>query len=201
MGHQGRKRLSVISSTRYQLCFVAHDVGELVDLAGGWVCDRTLAGWDVSVALSEPRDLRPLQILGVTTLITHQRFASINDGGATTSIAVAPGIFENNDHVRGAVLQALDQPATEVTFWGPSIPSDLHGQLARRQHRLSGAARAFKANALAAAAVRGAVMGATEDLYSTALWHDAAPPALSENNVLFAPSCREVNDGHKSRRG
>ena len=168
MGHQGRKRLSVISPTRYQLCVVAHDVGELVDLAGGWMCDLTLAGWDVSVALSEPHDLRPLQILGVTTLLTHQRFVSINDGGATASIAVAPGIFDSNDHIRGVVLHALDQPAIEVTFWGPSIPSDLHGQLATRQHRLSGAARAFKAHALAAAAVPDVAISATEDLYSTA---------------------------------
>jgi hypothetical protein len=174
MGHQNRKRVSVISSTRYQLCVVAHDVGELVDLAGGWMCDRTLAGWDISVALSEPLDVRPLQILGVTTLLTHQRFASINEGGANTSIAVAPGIFETNDHIRRVVLQALDQPAIEVTFWGPSIPSDLHGQLARRQHRLSGAARAFKAHALAAAAVRGAAINTTEDLYSTTPWCDAS---------------------------
>ena len=176
MAHQGRKRLSVISSTRYQLCVVAHDVGELVDLAGGWMCDRTLAGWDVSVALSEPHDLRPLQILGVTTLLTHQRFTSINDGGATTSIAVAPGILENNDHIRAVVLQALDQPATEVTVWGPgpSIPSDLHGQLARRQHRLSGAARAFKAHALAAAAIPDAAINATEHMYGTEPWYDAS---------------------------
>ena len=76
MGHQGGKWLSVISSTRYQLCVVAHDVGELVDLAGGWMCDRALAGWDLSVALPEPHDLRPLQIIGVTTLLSHQRFAS-----------------------------------------------------------------------------------------------------------------------------
>ena len=172
MAHQGRKRLSVISSTRYQLCVLAHDIGELVDSAGGWICDRTLAGWDVSVALSEPHDLRPLQILGVTTLLTHQRFASVNDGGATTSIAVAPGIFENNDHIRGAVLQALDRPAIEVTFWGPSLPSVLHGQLARRQHRLSDAARAFKTHALAAAAVPGFAIGATEVHYSTAPGYD-----------------------------
>jgi len=136
------------------------------------MCDRTLAGWDVGVALSEPHDLRPLQILGVTTLATHQRFASITDGGATTSIAVTPGIFENNDHIRGVVLQALNQPAIEVTFWGPSIPSDVHGQLARRQHRLSGAARAFKAHALAAAAVPGVAIGAIEDHYSTAPAYD-----------------------------
>lgn len=138
------------------------------------MCDRTFAGWDINVALPEPHDLRPLQILGITTLLTHQRFASINVGGATTSIAVTPGIFENNDLIRGVVLQALDQPVTEVTFWGPSIPSDLHGRLARRQYRLSGAARAFKAHALAAAAIPSAAVSATENLYCAAPWFDAS---------------------------
>ena len=174
MGHQGlargiRDQLHPLPTLR-RSC----DVGELVDLAGGWMCDRILAGWDVSVAVSEPRDLRPLQILGVTTLVTHQRFESITDGGIAASIAVAPGIFENNNHIRSVVLQALDQGAIEVSFWGPSIPSDLHGQLDRRQHRLSGAARAFKAHALAAAAVPGATISATEDLHSTARSYDVS---------------------------
>ena len=186
MGHQGGKWLSVISSTRYQLCVVAHDVAELVDLAGGWMCDRALAGWDLSVALPEPYDLRPLQIIGVTTLLSHQRFASINDGDTTTSIAVTPGIVENNDHIRGVVLRALDQPAIEVTFWGPSIPSDLHGQLARRQYRLSGAARAFKAQALAAAAVPAAAISPTEDLYGTPPWYDASVDSDAGRRLVAA---------------
>jgi hypothetical protein len=49
MGHQGLA-LSGISNIRYQLCVVACDVGELVDLAGGWICDRTLAAAAVSGA-------------------------------------------------------------------------------------------------------------------------------------------------------
>ena len=171
IGHQGLALLSGISSIRYQLCVAARDVGELVDLAGGWICDRVLAGWDVSVAVSEPRDLRPLQILGVT-LVTQQRFGLTNAGSGAASIAIAPGIFENDNHIRSEVLEALDQGAIEVTFWGPSIPSDLDGRLDRRQHRLSGAARAFKAHALAAATVRRANMDATEDLYSSALSYD-----------------------------
>lgn len=55
---------------------------------------------------------------------------------------------------------------------GPSLPSELDGRLDRRQHRLSGAARAFKAHALAAATVPRANMDATEDLYRSALSHD-----------------------------
>lgn len=185
-----RKWLSVIGSARYQLCVVARDVGELVDSAGGWMCDRTLAGWDVSVALSEPHDLRPLQILGVTTLLTHQRFASTNDGRATAAIAVAPGIFQNDGHIRDVVLQALAEPAIEVAFWGPSVPGDLHGQLTRRQYRLSDAARAFKAHALTAAAVPGAAVSATEDLYCSAPWHDTSCHG-SDDHLVAAPQRQE----------
>jgi hypothetical protein len=168
------------STIRYQLCVVARDVGELVDLAGGWMCDRILAGWDVNVAVSEPRDLRPLQILGVT-LVTQQRLRLISDDSATASIAIAPGIFENDNHIRSDVFKALDLGANEVTFVGPSLPSDLDGRLARRQHRLSGAARAFKTQALAAAAVPRAAIDCTENLYSSAACHDGSVNGLRKD--------------------
>jgi hypothetical protein len=191
MGHQGLA-LSGISNIRYQLCVVARDVGELVDLAGGWMCDRILAGWDVNVAVSEPRDLRPLQILGVT-LVTQQRLRLINDDSGTASIAITPGIFENNNHIRSEVLEALDQGANEVTFVGPSLPSDLDGRLARRQHRLSGAARAFKAYALAAATVPHATINSTENLYSSAPWYDAS--ANHDDHRLAAGQAGDRGEG------
>lgn len=183
MGSRPRGGLaSEMNSTRYQLWVVARDVGELVDLAGGWMCDRVLAGWDVSVAVSEPRDLRPLHILGITTLVSHERFRSMTDGGVTASIALAPGILENGDHIRGMVRHALDHGAIEVTFWGPSIPTDLHGRLDRRQYRLSGAARAFKAQAHAALGVRGAALSATEDFFSTGASYanEETPPSSGQ---------------------
>jgi hypothetical protein len=101
---------------------VARDVGELVDLAGGWMCDRILAGWDVNVTVSEPRDLRPLRILGVP-LVAQQRPRLINDDSRTASMAIAPGIFENDNHLRSEVFKALDQEANEVTFWALRCPS------------------------------------------------------------------------------
>jgi hypothetical protein len=192
MGNQGRVRRSEIGDIRYRVWVVARDIGELIDLAGGWICDRILAGWDVCVAVSEPGDLRPLQILGITTFLTDQRFGSMNADGGTASIAITPGIFENNDHIRGEVLHALDRGAIEVTFWGASMPSDLHDQLDRRQHRLSGAARAFKAHALAAAAVSGAAINNTEDLYSSAPWYDE-----SANH----DDAHRVADGQRDDRG
>src|ERR1700719_4429371 len=97
---------------------------------GVWhLIGRLLAGWDVSVAVSEPHDLRPLQILGVT-LATQQRLGLTHAGSGAVSIAIAPGVFENNNHIRSQVLQALDHGAIEVTFVGPSLPSALDGRLA-----------------------------------------------------------------------
>jgi hypothetical protein len=100
---------------------VARDVGEPVDLAGGWMCDRILAGWDVNVDVSEPRDLRPLRILGVT--LAQQRLRLIRDDSATASIAIAPGIFENDNHIRSEVFKALDRGANEVAFVGLRCPA------------------------------------------------------------------------------
>jgi hypothetical protein len=50
-------------------------------------------------------------------------------------------------------VQALDQGATEVTLWGQTWPAELDDSVGLVQHRLSAAAQAFKAQALAAAAI------------------------------------------------
>ena len=65
--------------------------------------------------------------------------------------------------VREHVLNALDQGATEVTLWGEGLPAELDESVDSVQHRLSAAARAFKAQALAAANdSAGAAVGDTE---------------------------------------
>jgi hypothetical protein len=48
-------------------------------------------------------------------------------------------------------MNALDQGATEVTVWGERLPAELDDSVDSVQHRLTAAARAFKAQALAAA--------------------------------------------------
>ena len=49
---------------RYRLDVVAPSVIEVVTHAGGWLFDRVMAGWDVSVYIADRTDVRPLQILG-----------------------------------------------------------------------------------------------------------------------------------------
>ena len=49
---------------RYRLDVVAPTVLDAVKFAGGWVYDRVMAGWDVTVLIGDDEDVRPLEILG-----------------------------------------------------------------------------------------------------------------------------------------
>ena len=86
MGHQ-RIRRSADRFTRYRLHVTTSDVGELVTSAGGWICDRIHAGWDVTVSVDAPCDVRPLQILGVTTVVIGQPLDAIGQPGDIATVA------------------------------------------------------------------------------------------------------------------
>ena len=138
---------------RYRLDVVAADVADVVRFAGGWLFDRAMAGWDVTVLVADHPDDRPLQILGVQILDLEQALASAGHRPPPQTLAAAADLFDCDPRVRQGVVQALDQGATEVTLWGQSWPADLDDSVGLVQHRLSAAAQAFKAQALAAAAI------------------------------------------------
>ena len=50
---------------RYRLDVVAASVLDVVEAAGGWLFDRRMAGWDVTVLVPEEEDAHALRILGV----------------------------------------------------------------------------------------------------------------------------------------
>jgi hypothetical protein len=181
MGNQNALKRSATSYTRYRLFVAISDVGELVASAGGWICDRIQAGWDVSVAVTEPHNLRPLQILGITNVVTDQEFESLSDRGEVAAIAFAAEAFDRDELLRLRVLKALDQGPTEINIWGTTLPFGLEGRVHRLQHRLSIASRAFKAHAVAAASIPGANIGATEDLYCSVRWYDASVDSVRED--------------------
>lgn len=139
---------------RYRLHVVAASVADVVRFAGGWLFDRAMAGWDVTVLLTDHPDDRPLKILGARTLDLEDALATIDSGADSLprpqALAAAADLFECDQRVRQGVLQALDQGVTEVTLWGETRPSDLDDNFGLVQHRLSTAAQTFKAQALAA---------------------------------------------------
>lgn len=140
---------------RYRLDVVAPTVLDAVRFAGGWVYDRVMAGWDVTILVAGDEDLRPLQILGARTLDLESVLESWQERPHPQTIAVAAEMFERDPRVLAHVRTALDQGATEVTLWGERLPAELDSSVDSVEHRLSAAARAFKAKALVAAKCAG----------------------------------------------
>ena len=146
---------------RYRLDIVAPSVIEVVSSAGGWVFDRVMAGWDVRVLVADRCDDRALQILGADTADLETALASGLVGPRPHALAVATELYDRDDRVRDGVRQALESGQTEVTLWGQTWPAELE-RVDSVEHRLSVAARAFKAQALAAASAPSDCIALTE---------------------------------------
>jgi hypothetical protein len=152
---------------RYRLDVVAADVADVVKFAGGWLFDRAMAGWDVSVLLvADHPDGRPLQILGAEILDLEYALATAGHRAPPQTLAAAADLFDCDSRVRQGVVQALDRGTTEVTLWGETWPAELDDSVGLVQHRLSAAAQAFKAQALAAAAMPPDSIGLVETFRS-----------------------------------
>ena len=147
---------------RYRLDVVASSVVDVVRFAGGWLFDRSMAGWDVTVLIADHPDDRPLQILGAQTLDLECALESAGTRPRPQALAAAADLFGCDSRVRQGVLQALDHGVTEVTLWGDTWPAELDGSVGLVEHRLSTAAQIFKAQALAAAAAPASPIGLTE---------------------------------------
>lgn len=157
----------------YDLTVVATDVVDVVQYAGGWMCDRVRAGWRVNVLVPNGSDARPVRILGATALdldIHLKSLASL----APAAVAVGAHAFTERDQVRIAVTSAT-QGNTELTFWGDSGPLDLARRVEPVQYRLSACARAFKFQALLAARAGGDPPESMENFRSCALWYPSGP--------------------------
>ena len=109
------------AGVRYRLDVVAADVVDVVRFAGGWLFDRAMAGWDVTVLVADHPDERPLQILGAQMLDLEDALASVGHRPPPQALAAAADLFGCDSRVRQGVLQALDQGVTEVTLWGRDL--------------------------------------------------------------------------------
>ncbi|SPM40431.1 hypothetical protein MNAB215_2632 [Mycobacterium numidiamassiliense] len=142
---------------RYRLDVVASGVLDVVRFAGGWLFDRSMAGWDVTVLLTDREDPRPLQILGAQAMDLEHALAAAATRPHPQALAASADLFGCDSQVRHGVLAALNQGVTEVTLWGETWPAELDDSVGLVQHRLSSAAQIFKGRALAAALDDGGV--------------------------------------------
>jgi hypothetical protein len=121
----------------------------VVRSAGGWLFDQAMAGWDVTVITADHADPRPATILGARARDLDTVLTSAVWGPCLQAVAVQADLYDDDPRVRRLVLGTLDGLPGEVRLWGEGWPSDLDAA-GPVGHELSVAARAFKAQALAA---------------------------------------------------
>lgn len=154
-----RPRVRPEKALRYELNVVAADVAEAVSGIGGWLFDRAMAGWRVSVAAGEAGDERALRILGLKAVDLNGLWRSAAaDSVAMTAIGTSR--LESGDHGL-----ASRSPVGDVVYFGPHAPVGLGAQVQRIQYRPSAAALAFKAHALALAGGDPGSVGSGETLF------------------------------------
>ena len=155
---------AVRPSLRPRLVAIAPTAADAVRYAGGWLFDQVLAGWDVTGITAEQADDRSLRILGVRGHTLDAALAYRADGSCLSAIALPAAMLESDERVRRMVLAAVESGLPELRLWGEgdSLPAELSGRAQPTSHRLSAAARAFKAQALVAAAIGRDGMADTE---------------------------------------
>src|ERR1700686_1645048 len=93
---------------RFRLNVVAPTVADVVSCVGGWLVDRAMLGWEITVLIAaRQQDLQPLHILGVTPLA----FDEVPKGGRRLpicdGISVAADLYFGDARVRRHVLRRL----------------------------------------------------------------------------------------------
>lgn len=152
----------------YGMTVIAADVDGVVASAGGWLCDRVRAGWQVTVWVPAGSDVRALTVLGVHAEVTTSAVEVLRDTPA--AVAVDARVLRHDDELRKAVLRVVDAGRVEVTVWGASGLFGSDGRFDAVRHQLSTAARAFKTYAVRAT---GQLLHeqSNEEFVSTSLWY------------------------------
>lgn len=151
---------------RPQLSVMGLRMVDVVRFTGGWLFDRVMAGWDVTVHTPEPSDARPVRILGATAVDLESALAGPLPRVGEQAIAVDAALYDADQRVRRIVRATIDEGSAEVWVWDTRGSRNREGATGAVEHRLSVAARAFKAHALAAAAAPVESIDVTETLRS-----------------------------------
>lgn len=133
----------------HQLTVLAANLADVIGPAGGWLFDRARAGWDVNVWVGDCYDARPLTILGATAVDENAQTV-LRDLPPNGAFAVGAGLLRDDPRIRNRIFE-LAKRGAEVMVWGDDRPIEIGDRIDTIEHRLSVAARAFKAHALAAA--------------------------------------------------
>lgn len=134
---------------RHEMDVITGSVLELVRCAGGWLFDRAMTGWHVTVLVDGDPDARPLNILGAQA-VNLRSALSVRRRWPST-IAVHSELLRTDKAVHEHTRIA-GRERTEIILWGAGDPGVLNNTCIDMKHKLSSAAVVYKVHALAAAA-------------------------------------------------
>lgn len=156
---------------RSQLELMAESAEQAVIWAGGLLCDRALAGWQVVVWLPEVTKSVALKILGAEARVAGSEVAIVGTVMPLVRIASGSGGPAGAGQLQTYLCDRTDPAGAATGSASPQAVVDgvLH-------HRLSFAARAFKAHALMACGRPGPV-GEVEMFRPTDLRWSIGPSA------------------------
>ncbi|ORA40445.1 hypothetical protein BST20_06545 [Mycobacterium branderi] len=149
---------------RPRVAVIAADLNDVVRSAGGWLFDRTMAGWQVDVAMeSMPVDPCPLRILGAHSVHSMSDSAP-SDRGTSRALLISTKALHCSVLTLDNLRAALQRGITDITLWGTAC-EHIDFDFTAVTHQLSSAARAFKFHALAAAGTPVTSVDTTEQLW------------------------------------
>lgn len=150
-----------VSANPYLLDVFTSSVREIVADAGGWIVDRVLAGWTVTVITDAVEDdLRAAEILGIKVAMRSSIADSVRP--RPYGIALTSTLYGTDARLRKCVTDALKRQNTEVSVIGEGLEGECDPRLSPVTYRVSSAAQAFKMQALAAAGLPNGSEGAIE---------------------------------------
>ncbi|OBG30261.1 hypothetical protein A5764_20130 [Mycobacterium sp. 852002-51057_SCH5723018] len=156
-------RLATRDPCGYTLDVVAADTTDAVHAAGGLMFDRMREGWTVRVFVLDDLHPRPLQILGADCAY-YDGSDGVAPWSSRTALAVSSTAVARRDAVHDDTLARIRRGRAEITLWGDP-PADMRPHLMAIEHRLTAAARAFKASAQMACPTEGSAIGDAERFY------------------------------------
>ncbi len=167
---------------RYQIVVIAGNPVDVVSRAGGWLFDRALSGWDVTVAVESPGNTRPLSILGLGVVDLGCVLNCRRQVPLPQAFAVAGDLAELGEPAREWAYCYMGSARTDVRLWGESSCDETaFAQASPTQYLPTLAARAFKARALESAGMRRPVVEAES--------FRAVVGAADESGTRTFPAC------------
>jgi len=151
----------------YRLDVFSDSVREVVAEVGGWIVDRVLAGWSVTLITDADDGECAGRILGCEVTIG----SAIADASRPRpyGIVLTSALCRTDSQLQQCIADALDRQIAEISLIGARPSGRCDPRLRPVTHRASSAAQAFKAQALLAAGLPDSSVAVTERFLSAAL--------------------------------